>query len=208
MYTQCPDCDTAFRVTAEVLKQAAGKVRCGSCSHTFNALEFLSETRPKRITTEDVKASIPELSPDLGSAGARFPERVSAEQTATLLKTLDQLAGSDVRIEDTGVEWRVLDPDDDADPLVDDVFAESATPVDEILTETPTSVDAGEIFEASTETLAATAVDELRFDDETPLPDDFDLENTLSEQTSDEPAEPGTSHDESQRPAELRGDRS
>ena len=29
MYTQCPDCNTAFRVTADVLKQAAGKVRCG-----------------------------------------------------------------------------------------------------------------------------------------------------------------------------------
>ena len=28
MYTQCPECGTAFRVTAEVLRQAAGKVRC------------------------------------------------------------------------------------------------------------------------------------------------------------------------------------
>ena len=45
MYTQCPDCNTAFRVTAEVLKQAAGKVRCGSCKHAFNALEYLSEVQ-------------------------------------------------------------------------------------------------------------------------------------------------------------------
>jgi predicted Zn finger-like uncharacterized protein len=46
MYTQCPECSTAFRVTADVLKQAAGKVRCGGCGHAFNALEFLSETMP------------------------------------------------------------------------------------------------------------------------------------------------------------------
>ncbi|MGI9271510.1 MAG: MJ0042-type zinc finger domain-containing protein, partial [Woeseiaceae bacterium] len=38
MYTQCPECDVAFRVTAEVLKQAAGKVRCGGCGVAFNAL--------------------------------------------------------------------------------------------------------------------------------------------------------------------------
>ena len=32
-----------------------------------------------------------------------------------LLKTLDQLAGEDIRIEDTGVEWRVLDDDEEDD---------------------------------------------------------------------------------------------
>ena len=43
MYTQCPDCATVFRVTAEALKIAQGDVRCGVCSTTFNALENLSE---------------------------------------------------------------------------------------------------------------------------------------------------------------------
>ena len=51
MFTQCPDCDTAFRVTAEVLKQAAGMVRCGRCGHAFNALEYLTETKPKAKAT-------------------------------------------------------------------------------------------------------------------------------------------------------------
>ena len=46
MYTQCPDCSLIFRVTADVLKQAAGMVRCGGCSNTFNALEYLSESQP------------------------------------------------------------------------------------------------------------------------------------------------------------------
>jgi predicted Zn finger-like uncharacterized protein len=46
MYTQCPECDVAFRVTAQVLKQAAGKVRCGGCGVAFNALAYLSEENP------------------------------------------------------------------------------------------------------------------------------------------------------------------
>lgn len=43
MYTQCPDCTTVFRVTADALRAAHGDVRCGICSTTFNALENLSE---------------------------------------------------------------------------------------------------------------------------------------------------------------------
>jgi predicted Zn finger-like uncharacterized protein len=43
VYTQCPDCATVFRVTADALRTAQGNVRCGVCSTSFNALENLSE---------------------------------------------------------------------------------------------------------------------------------------------------------------------
>jgi predicted Zn finger-like uncharacterized protein len=43
VYTQCPDCATVFRVTAEALRAAQGDVRCGVCATSFNALENLSE---------------------------------------------------------------------------------------------------------------------------------------------------------------------
>jgi predicted Zn finger-like uncharacterized protein len=43
VYTQCPDCATIFRVTAEALRTAQGDVRCGVCATSFNALENLSE---------------------------------------------------------------------------------------------------------------------------------------------------------------------
>ena len=64
MYTQCPECGTAFRVTAEVLKQAAGKVRCGGCGIAFNALDFLSEQKPASPQKTDSDTSVPELQPD------------------------------------------------------------------------------------------------------------------------------------------------
>jgi predicted Zn finger-like uncharacterized protein len=94
MYTECPDCGTAFRVTAKVLQQARGNVRCGGCNNAFNALEYLSEEMPGTGSTEEPEVSVDEL----------------AETSRRLLQTLDDLAGpEEVRIEDTGVEWRVLE---------------------------------------------------------------------------------------------------
>lgn len=174
MYTQCPECGVAFRVTADVLRQAAGKVRCGGCGSAFNALEHLSEQRPSApVRREQPQPQLPELTPEDGSSQSEpeTPEQtISAEQSAALLKTLDQLAGSNIRIEDTGVEWRVLDEGDGEDidgapdgAVIDEILEDSPTPVDEFLTATPPYIDAPEVFE------------EMRFDDDTPLPDDFDM---------------------------------
>jgi predicted Zn finger-like uncharacterized protein len=186
MYTQCPDCGTAFRVTAEVLKQAAGKVRCGGCGNAFNALEFLSENKPGQAPKPQADKPLPELKPDPGEfEDGAVPKSISAEQSAALLKTLDDLAGSDIRLEDTGVEWRLVDEEDDgevntgAEPgeeisledtgsirwFIDD----SPTPIDEQLSAEPGEIDAPEVFED------AAAGEQMRFDDDTPLPDDFDF---------------------------------
>ncbi len=43
MYTQCPRCETVFRVSAEVLRAAGGQVRCGRCGEIFSALARLAE---------------------------------------------------------------------------------------------------------------------------------------------------------------------
>ncbi len=116
MYTQCPDCEIAFKITADVLKQAAGKVRCGGCGNAFNALSYLSEQMPKQPVAKEANAALPELRPEIIETDSCPPHAISAEQSAALLKTLDELAGSDIRIEDTGVEWRVLDEQEAAAP--------------------------------------------------------------------------------------------
>jgi predicted Zn finger-like uncharacterized protein len=46
MYSQCPDCQTRFRVTADELRAARGTVRCGRCGSAFDALARLSDTVP------------------------------------------------------------------------------------------------------------------------------------------------------------------
>ncbi len=43
MQTQCPQCETQFRLTEEQLAAADGLVRCGVCNTVFNALETLPD---------------------------------------------------------------------------------------------------------------------------------------------------------------------
>lgn len=46
MYSQCPECQARFRVTADDLRAAHGTVRCGRCGSAFDALAGLSDTVP------------------------------------------------------------------------------------------------------------------------------------------------------------------
>jgi predicted Zn finger-like uncharacterized protein len=43
VFTQCPKCETVFRLSAEALRAAGGQVRCGRCGDVFNALARLAE---------------------------------------------------------------------------------------------------------------------------------------------------------------------
>ncbi len=218
MYTQCPECGTAFRVTAGVLRQAAGKVRCGGCGNAFNALDFLSERKPV-VPTPSAEEKPSESAPEPPRLEAdEPPDAISAERSAALLKTLDELAGSDIRIEDTGIEWRVLGEeaaqDDEAtreyagdDHLMADdtgsmrwFIDESPTPVDEQLSAEPGDIDSPEIFEPGS---AAADAGEMRFDDDTPLPEDFEFDSEPADseaapaiEVNEEPAELDTAQAE------------
>jgi predicted Zn finger-like uncharacterized protein len=76
VYTQCPDCATVFRITAEALRAAAGDVRCGVCSTTFNALENLSELAFK------AEAPAEEPSPDDSMTVEELPGGENIELSA------------------------------------------------------------------------------------------------------------------------------
>jgi predicted Zn finger-like uncharacterized protein len=157
MYTQCPDCNAAFLVTAEDLKKAAGKVRCGGCGSAFDALKYLSESLPDTLRESPAKITLQDLKQTSQEARTLLPESISADESIALLQTLDELAGSDIRIEDTGIEWRVLD--------------------DVALAELPVEDDRGD---------AATLVAEVRYDDNSPLPERLpDAE--VAPETPDEP---------------------
>ena len=52
MFTQCPECQTTFRVSAAMLKAAQGRVRCGRCESVFDALTFLMEQRQAAATSD------------------------------------------------------------------------------------------------------------------------------------------------------------
>lgn len=46
MFTQCTHCKAVFRVTMKEITTAQGKLRCGECANTFDAMETLSNTLP------------------------------------------------------------------------------------------------------------------------------------------------------------------
>lgn len=53
MITQCPKCSTAFRVSADVLTMAKGKVRCGQCFHIFEAQSHATQTLDSTASASD-----------------------------------------------------------------------------------------------------------------------------------------------------------
>ncbi|MEN6586413.1 MAG: DUF3426 domain-containing protein [Sulfuricella sp.] len=58
--TTCPQCSTRFRVTAEQLAARKGDVRCGRCSHVFNAYGTLTEEAPEAAPSLGTEAPQPE----------------------------------------------------------------------------------------------------------------------------------------------------
>lgn len=148
MYTHCPDCETAFRVTAPALQEAAGSIRCDSCGSTFNAIERLTEDPPDAAPEDD------------GRRGDDF------------LDSLDDITGPQkIRIEDTGVEWRVIDADDESEQGTlqgrefDDGEADDTASMRWFIEEPDDNV------EKENEQNAGGA--EQRYDDNTLLPDNF-----------------------------------
>ena len=88
MYTQCPDCQTRFRVTATALRAAYGTVRCGRCGSLFDALQQLSDVVPPAAPAWT--APPPETAPDLASA---------EEDRAGSTIVIETGAGEDITLE-------------------------------------------------------------------------------------------------------------
>jgi predicted Zn finger-like uncharacterized protein len=78
LYTRCPTCSTAFKVTNELLAIAAGKVRCGACLAIFQASDYMLEPVKKEaiietITTSDTKQ--PESEAEVDTEAELQPEK-------------------------------------------------------------------------------------------------------------------------------------
>jgi len=67
MHTQCPHCETIFRVTAAHLNIAQGHVRCSHCRHIFNANNHLLKQLPESGSSEQNTESPSELPTSLPS---------------------------------------------------------------------------------------------------------------------------------------------
>ncbi|MCH2338616.1 DUF3426 domain-containing protein [Pseudomonas sp. NPDC047963] len=79
--TQCPHCQTSFRVSRTQLGAAQGVVRCGACMELFNAARYLqdADTAGSREATTDATA----LAPVSGASSGRAAQGKPAGQDDT-----------------------------------------------------------------------------------------------------------------------------
>src|SRR5690606_29830250 len=68
LVTQCPHCQTRFRLTPEQLGVAGGHVRCGACLEVFHAAAAAAALRPVTpaplLDSAQITATAQHLSPD------------------------------------------------------------------------------------------------------------------------------------------------
>lgn len=82
--TQCPHCQTSFRVTHHQLSVARGVVRCGHCLQVFNAArQLLEQSRPAAAGTPVAPAPAPAEPDEPVVEPAVAPEPASSERSFT-----------------------------------------------------------------------------------------------------------------------------
>jgi predicted Zn finger-like uncharacterized protein len=166
MYTQCPDCQTRFRVTAAALRAAHGTVRCGRCGGAFDALPRLSDAVPSaraypvampiELGSSDAFASagVVDLAPVIEAELARLDQAELARLQATDFDTAgDSTAESTVVLVDEGgaaeditLEGEEVKFERSAEPLA--AASESGEPSADTLVEAPLEDDEEAVIEA------------------------------------------------------------
>lgn len=105
MLTQCPNCQTTFRITSEILRAADGQVRCGRCEMQFDALDRLIE----------------ENEPGDGESG-RFLRPPRASAAPSQIEVEEPEMQEDITLEGRRIEisgtYRVLDEDASGQPQI------------------------------------------------------------------------------------------
>lgn len=86
--TQCPECATRFRVSAEQLEAHDGIVRCGRCNAVFNASEHLHDGEPSP------QLSLPIATP--GDEIATPEDEVPVAEHSIDLSGLDEITADEI----------------------------------------------------------------------------------------------------------------
>ncbi|MBI6926019.1 DUF3426 domain-containing protein [Pseudomonas putida] len=136
--TQCPHCQTSFRVTHHQLSVARGVVRCGQCLQVFNAAkQLLEQNRSALVPASPLPATQAVPAPAApASAHPIAPEDEAWAQTAQALDELDldkelerlerRHAPGQVREADQTSVLQARRHEEDADEHLDEVFGTAA----------------------------------------------------------------------------------
>ena len=138
MLTQCPGCQTVFRVTGAILKIAHGQVRCGRCNTQFDALEHML---PDDLEDQLQTTAAPTAQEEPAKSDQIVVEEPPAHEEITL---------EGKRIEISGV-YRVLDETDPEHPHTQTIVEEFEFNDGELESALPEEVESPEEIEPEIE---------------------------------------------------------
>jgi len=144
MLTQCPNCQTTFRVTTEILRVADGQVRCGRCQTQFDALERLIDENEAADPNESRATRT-------GRSPTQAPSRIEVEEPA---------AQEDITLEGRHIEisGRYRLPDSvRGEPRIREETVEEWVEIDDI----EDAAQEPEVIEVDEELVDEQALDEL-----------------------------------------------
>lgn len=154
MHTQCPECNTVFRITAEQLNAAGGRVRCGECHAVFNAAQHLFDQAPGPTRQQASRKSNPPpvFEPEIvspsrpviaePSPAAADIDVVTADLDALLAADSETTTASAVTTQDVSADLDTLLASDAATPVTEPVAAEHiASDLDALLASEDASAD-------------------------------------------------------------------
>lgn len=186
--TQCPHCQTSFRVSHAQLSVARGVVRCGSCLQVFNAAKQLLEQAGKEVITPVAPAIVETPEPQ--------PRAISQKQWSAAELDLDSL---DLDEELARLEQREIQPttefgrhredslsarrdtaEHDEEPWSDSLFSESAADRAEAAQATDVTITPEPTFEPGkpSRTEPSFSLEPVELDDE-PQPPQLRLNDPL-----------------------------
>jgi predicted Zn finger-like uncharacterized protein len=119
MLTQCPNCQTTFRVTTEILRVADGQVRCGRCQTQFDALErLIDENEPAEHAARSPRTAHTPAADRIEVEEPAAQEDITLEgrhiEISGRYRMPDSAPGEPRIREETVEEWVEIDDIDDA----------------------------------------------------------------------------------------------
>lgn len=110
MYTECPQCHSVFRVRAEHLRAAGGRVRCGTCATEFDAVAGLRDERyvARALGERGAEDAVPGADDTRPGASPVPAAADAATRSATTRPVLDdEVAATDPAVGDAADELAV-----------------------------------------------------------------------------------------------------
>lgn len=96
MVTTCPNCHTTFKVSLQQLEAYHGDVRCGRCTHIFNAFDALATLEESPLLPEQPQpeeAAVPAgAAPEITAEVETFPAAQKIEPPAAVKPALPEVA--------------------------------------------------------------------------------------------------------------------